>query len=314
VGPGWRRRRKPRRFGDLPEGAWGRIAKRSFDNFRSNGGTNLAAALTYRGVLSLFPAVLALVALLGVAGQYPQTYDAILAIARRVAPSSVVQSISGPVHGVITNKGGSAALLGAGLAGAIWAASGYIGAFSWAMNTVWEAERGRSWYRQWPFNVAVTLVLLVLGGAVLIALVLTGGFASSVGAQIGIGDDAIAIWKVARWPVMAAIVINLVAMLYYVTPNVRPPSLRWITPGAVVSLVAWTFLSAAFAIYVAHFGSYNKTYGTLGAAITFLVWLWFTNTTILIGAQIDAEIERERELAAGIDATERIQLPLRQSD
>src|SRR5438270_22028 len=198
--PGWRRRREPRRFGDLPEGAWGRIAKRAFDNFRSNGGTNLAAALTYRSVLSLFPALLALVALLGVVGQYPQTYD------------------------------------------------------------------------------------------------------------------AVEIWQVAKWPVMAAIVVNLVAILYYLTPNVRPPSLRWITPGAVVSLVAWIFLSAAFAAYVGHFGSYNKTYGTLGAAITFLVWLWFTNTTILIGAQIDAEMERERELAAGIDAEERIQLPLRQSE
>jgi len=256
----------------------------------------------------------ALVALLGVAGQYPQTYDAILSIARRVVPPSVVRSISGPVQGVITNKGGSAALLGVGLAGSIWAASGYIGAFSWAMNTVWEAERGRSWYRQWPFNVAVTLVLLVLGGAVLIGLVLTGRLASSVGTQLGIGSDALGIWQVAKWPVMAAIVINLVAILYYITPNVRPPSLRWITLGAVFSLVAWIALSAAFAIYLDNFGSYNKTYGTLGAAITFLVWLWFTNTAILIGAQIDAEIERERELAAGIDAVERIQLPLRQSD
>jgi membrane protein len=249
-----------------------------------------------------------------VLGQYPQTYDAILTIARRVVPSSVVQSISGPVQGVITNKGGSAALLGIGLAGTIWAASGYIGAFSWAMNTVWEAERGGSWYRQWPFNVAVTVVLLALGGAVLIGLVLSGGLASSVGTQLGIGHKAIEIWMVARWPVMAAIVINVVAILYYTTPNVRPPSLRWITPGAVLSLVAWIVLSAAFAVYLANFGSYNKTYGTLGAAITFLVWLWFTNTAILIGAQIDAEIERERELAAGIDAEERIQLPLRQSD
>jgi membrane protein len=292
----------------------GRIAKRSFDHFQSNGVTNLAAALTYRSVLSLAPALLALVALLGVVGQYPETYDAILKIVRRVAPPSVVQSISGPVQGVITNKGGSAALLGVGLVVAIWAASGYIGAFSWAMNTIWEAARGRSWYRQWPFNVAVTLVLLVLGGVVLIALVLTGGLASSVGTQLGIGHRAVEIWEVVRWPVMAAIVINVVAILYYVTPNVRPPSMRWITPGAVISLLAWIVLSAGFAYYVANFGSYNKTYGSLGAAITFLIWLWFTNIAILIGAQIDAEIERERELAAGIDAEERIQLPLRETD
>ena len=264
-------------------------------------------------MLSLFPALLVLVALLGVIGQYPQTYDAVLAVARRVVPASVVESISGPLQGVITNKGGAAALLGVGLVVTIWAASGYIGAFSWAMNIVWQAEHGRSWYRQWPFNVAVTVLLLIFAGAVQVALVLSGRLASSIGRQLGVGPDAISAWQVARWPVMAAIVINLVAALYYLTPNVRPPSLRWITPGAVLSLVAWLVFSAAFAAYLANFGSYNKTYGTLGAVITFLVWLWFTNIAIVVGAQIDAEIERERELAAGIDAHERIQLPIREN-
>jgi membrane protein len=219
-------RRKPRRFGDLPDGAWARITRRSWDRFGANGGTNLAGALTYRSVLSLFPALLVLAALLGVLGQYPQTYDAVLAVARRVVPASVVESISGPLQGVITNKGGAAALFGVGLAVTIWAASGYIGAFSWAMNIVWEAERGRSWYRQWPFNVAVTLLLLVFAGAVRIGLVLSGRLGSSVGRQLGVGPSAISAWQVARWPVMAAIVINLVAALYYLTPNVRPPSLR----------------------------------------------------------------------------------------
>ena len=306
-------RKEPRRFGDLPDGAWARIATRSWDRFAANGGTNLAGALTYRSVLSLFPALLVLVALLGVLGQYPQTYDAVLAVARRVVPASVVESISGPLQGVITNKGGAAALLGVGLVVTIWAASGYIGAFSWAMNIVWQAERGRPWYRQWPFNVAVTVLLLVFAGAVQIGLVLSGRLASSVGRQLSVGAGAISAWQVARWPVMAAVVINLVAALYYLTPNVRPPSLRWITPGAILSLVAWLIFSAAFSAYLANFGSYNKTYGTLGAIITFLVWLWFTNIAILVGAQIDAEIERERELAAGIDAHERIQLPARES-
>lgn len=305
-------RREPRRFRDLPDGAWGRIARRSWDRFGTNGGTNLAGALTYRSVLSLFPALLVLVALLGILGQYPQTYDAALAVARRIVPASVVESISGPLQGVIVNKGGAAALLGVGLAVTMWAASGYIGAFSWAMNIVWQAERGRSWYRQWPFNVAVTVLLLVFAGVVQIGLVLSGRLASSVGRQLGVGPDAISAWQVARWPVMAAIVINLVAALYYLTPNVRPPSLRWITPGAILSLLAWLVFSAAFAGYLANFGAYNKTYGTLGAVITFLIWLWFTNIAILAGAQIDAEIERERELAAGIDAHKRVQLPMRE--
>ena len=199
------RRTKPRRFGDLPDGAWARIARRSWDRFGANGGTNLAGALTYRSVLSLFPALLVLVALLGVLGQYPQSYDAVLAVARRVVPPSVVESLSGPLQGVITNKGGAAALLGVGLAVTIWAASGYIGAFSWAMNIVWQAEKSRSWYRQWPFNVAVTVVLLIFAGAVQIGLVLSGRLASSVGRQLGIGPDAISAWQVARWPVMAAV-------------------------------------------------------------------------------------------------------------
>jgi membrane protein len=155
-------RRKPRRFGDLPNGAWKRIARRTFDQYRADGITNLAAALTYRSVLSLFPGLIALVALLGLLGQYPQTFNAVLQIAGRIAPHSTVQTISGPVRQIITNKGGAGALLGVGLAGTVWAASGYVGTFSWAANVVWEARRGRSWYRQWPFNVAVTLVALVL--------------------------------------------------------------------------------------------------------------------------------------------------------
>ncbi|MBV9337304.1 MAG: YihY/virulence factor BrkB family protein, partial [Solirubrobacterales bacterium] len=156
------RRGKPRRFGDLPDGAWKRIAKRTFDQYRADGVTNLAAALTYRSVLSLFPGMIAFVALLGLVGEYPQTFNAVLQIAGSIAPQSTVQTISGPVRHVITNKGGAGALLGVGLVVTIWAASGYVGTFSWATNVMWEARRGRSWYRQWPFNLAVTLIALVL--------------------------------------------------------------------------------------------------------------------------------------------------------
>jgi membrane protein len=307
------RRRKPRRFGELPDGAWKRIAKRAFDQYRADGVTNLAAALTYRSVLSLFPAMIAFVALLGLVGQYPQTFNAVLQIAGSVAPQSTVQTISGPVRQVIMNKGGAGALLGLGLIATVWAASGYVGTFSWAANVMWEARRGRSWYRQWPFNVGVTLAALVLATLVLSALVLTGPVAKAVGNQLGVGSVALEIWGIAKWPAIVVVVTLMISGLYYIAPNVRPPSWRWLTPGAMLAVIAWVITSAAFGLYIANFNSYNKAYGTLGAIITFLIWLWLTNTAVLLGIELDSEIERERQLSVDQPgAADRIQLPLRQ--
>jgi membrane protein len=307
------RRRKPHRFGDLPGGAWKRIAKRTFDQYRADGVTNLAAALTYRSVLSLFPAMIAFVALLGVFGQYPQTFNAVLQIAGSLAPPSTVQTISGPVRHVITNKGGAGALLGVGLVVTVWAASGYVGTFSWAANVMWEARRGRSWYRQWPFNIAVTLVALVLATFVLSALVLTGPVAEAVGSQLGIGSIALKVWSIAKWPAIVVVVTLMISGLYYIAPNVRPPSWRWLTPGAMLAVIAWAITSAVFGLYLANFGSYNKAYGTLGAIVTFLIWVWLTNIAILLGIELDSEIERERQLIVDQPgAADRIQLPLRQ--
>jgi membrane protein len=275
--------------------------------------TNLAAALTYRSVLSVFPGLIALVALLGVLGQYPQTFNAVLRIVGGFAPPSTVATVSGPVRQIITHKGGAGALLGVGLAGTIWGASGYVGTFSWAANVIWEAPRGRSWYRQWPFNVATTLVALVLVTGVLLALVLTGPVASSVGSELGIGSTALQVWSIAKWPTIVVVVTLMISGLYYIAPNVRPPSWRWLTPGAALAVAVWALTSAGFGLYIAHFGSYNKTYGTLGAIVTFLIWVWLTNIAALLGIELDAEIERERQLS--IDqpgATTRIQLPLRQ--
>jgi membrane protein len=308
------RRDRPRRLGDLPSGAWGRIAKRTFDRFRSDSVTNLAAALTYRAILSLFPGLIALVALLGLVGQYPQTFDAVLKVVGRIAPPSTVQSISGPLQAVITNKGGAGALLGVGLAGAVWAASGYVGAFSWATNVIWEARRGRSWYRQWPFNIAVTVVGLVLLSFVLLVGVASGPIAEEIGRQLGIGPTAVTVWGIAKWPVAVAVVTALISGLFYIAPNVRQPAGKWLTPGVLFAVAAWALLSVGFGFYVAHFGSFDRTYGTLGAVVTFLVWVWWTNIAILLGVELDSEIERERQLTAGWpDAEEHIEMKLRQS-
>jgi membrane protein len=275
--------------------------------------TNLAAALTYRSVLSVFPGLVALVALLGVVGQYPETFNAVLRIVAGFAPASTVESVSGPVRQIITHKGGASALLGVGLAGMIWGASGYVGTFSWAANVIWEARRGRSWYRQWPFNVAVTLVALVLVTSVLLALVLTGPVASSVGRQLGIGSTALEAWGIAKWPAVVVVVSLMITGLYYIAPNVRPPNWRWLTPGAMLAVIVWALTSAAFGLYIANFGSYNKTYGTLGAIVTFLIWVWLTNVAALLGIELDSEIERERQLSSNQPgAATQIQLPLRQ--
>lgn len=309
-----RTRGKPRRFRDLPEGAWRRIARRTFDHYRSDGVSNLAAALTYRSVLSVFPGLIALVALLGVLGQYPRTFNAVLQIVGGFAPSSTVESVAGPVRQIIIHKGGAGALLGVGLAGAIWGASGYMGTFSWASNVIWEARRGRSWYRQWPFNLAVTLIALVLITLVLCALVLTGPIATAVGHQLGIGSTTLKIWSIAKWPAVVLTVTLMISTLYYIAPNVRPPSWRWLTPGAAFAVLVWAITTGLFGLYVANFGSYDKTYGTLGAIVTFLIWVWLTNIAMLLGIELDSEIERERQRAASpADHDISIQLPLRQT-
>jgi membrane protein len=309
------RRRKPQRFRDLPRGAWRRIARRTFDHYRSDGVTNLAAALTFRSVLSVFPALIALVALLGVLGQYPQTFNSALTIIEGFAPASTVQSVvATPLRAIITNKGGAGALLGVGLAGAIWGASGYVGTFSWACNVIWEARRGRSWYRQWPFNFAVTIVGLALMTLTLSALVLTGPVATSVGDELGIGSTTLRIWGIAKWPLILLVVAGLISVLYYFAPNVRPPSWRWLTPGASFAIVVWAIATALFGVYIAHFSSYDATYGSLGAIVSFLIWVWLTNIAMLLGIELDSEIERERQLTANpTDPDARIQLPLRQS-
>ncbi len=180
-------------------------------------------------------------------------------------------------------------------------------------DVLWEAKRGRSWYRRWPFNVAVTLVALVLVTAVLVALVLTGPVASSVGRQIGVGSTGLTIWSIAKWPAIVAVVTLMISGLYYIAPNVRPPSWRWLTPGAMLAVLTWAVTSLGFAVYLANFGSYNKIYGTLGAVVTFLIWVWLLNLAALLGIELDSEIERERQLALNqTGAAEHIQLPLRQ--
>jgi membrane protein len=297
---------------DLPAHGWWATLKRTASEFRDDNLTDWAAALTYYAVLSLFPALLVLVALLGLFGQYPQTSNALLDIVGKLGPASAVDTVRGPIEGVVQAKGGAGALLGVGLIGAVWSASGYLGAFFRASNAIYEIEEGRPFWKLRPLQLAMTVVMTLLLALVAIAIVVTGPLASAVGDVIGLGSTAVTLWNWLKWPVMVVVILSMIAALYYAAPNVRQPGFRWISPGSLVALLVWAVASVLFGLYVSQFGSYNKTYGTLGGVIIFLVWLWISNLALLFGIEFNAELERSRELAAGKrEAADVIQLPPR---
>ncbi|CAN5398398.1 YihY/virulence factor BrkB family protein [soil metagenome] len=295
---------------DLKKQSWFYILKKALREFSDDGCTDIAAALTYYAVLALFPALIALVSLLGVFGQGEKTVNSLLEIVDQVGPASAVDSLRPTIEQMSQAQGAGVALI-LGLLGALWSASGYVGAFSRAMNRVYEIDEGRPIWKLRPVTLLVTVISVVLVALAAVILVVTGPVAEAVGDVIGLGSTAITVWNIAKWPVLLVIVILVVALLYYATPNVKQPKFRWISVGAVFAIVVWLLASVAFAFYVATFSSYNKTYGSLAGIIVFLLWLWLTNLALLVGAELDAEIERGRQLQAGMAAEETIQLPPR---
>jgi membrane protein len=292
-------------------GLWATL-KRTVAEFRADNLSDWAAALTYYAVLSLFPMLIVLIALLGLFGQYPKTSDSLLAIIGQVGPHSAVDTFRGPIEGVIKAKGGAGALLGIGLLGAVWSASGYTGAFFRAANVVYETREGRPFWKLRPLQILVTIVMTVLLALVAISIVVTGPLAHAVGSAIGLGSSTVTLWNWLKWPILLVVVAGMIAGLYYIAPNVKQPSLCWVTPGGFVALVTWAVASALFALYATRFGSYNKTYGSLGGVIIFLIWLWVSNLALLFGLEFDAELERSRELKWGNQqARHQIQLPPR---
>ncbi|WP_439028841.1 YihY/virulence factor BrkB family protein [Gordonia terrae] len=302
--------RKPDSPTDLTKPSMWFVLRKTAREFSRDQCTDLAAALTYYSVLSLFPALLALVSLLGVFGQGEKTTDAVLKMIDDVGPSSAVDTLRGPVEQLVSAPSAGFALV-LGLAGALWSASGYVGAFGRAMNRMYEIDEGRPVWKLRPLMLLVTFVALVLAAAVALMLAVSGPIAQSIGDAIGLGDSALTVWNIVRWPVVLIFVILIVAILYWATPNVRQPKFRWISAGAVLAIVTWIVASAAFALYVSNFGNYNKTYGALAGVIVFLLWLWLTNLALLFGAEFDSELERGRQLQAGMPAEEHLQLPPR---
>src|SRR2546421_3138645 len=304
--------RAPESPTQLGRRSWWRVMKRTVSEFQSDNLSDWAAALTYYAVLALFPMLIVLVALLGLVGQ-GNTIDTLIGSLDRAGLSGVAKSIDRPLHNVVMHKGGAGALLGFALLGSLWSASGYVGAFMRAANAIYDVEEGRPFWKRRPLQVVLTLGMVLLLALVSLALVLTGALAVAVGDAIGVGRNAVKAWNIAKWPGLLIVVMTMFALLYYIAPNVRQPRFRWVTPGGILGVMLWVAASAGFGIYIANLGSYDRTYGTLASVIVFLVWLWITNLALLLGAEFDAELERARELAAGLPAEDRLQLPPREA-
>ncbi|MEJ5914343.1 YihY/virulence factor BrkB family protein [Pseudokineococcus sp. 1T1Z-3] len=305
--------RKPDDPGDLTKPTAGYILKRTVREFGRDEVTELAAGLVFRTVLALFPAIIALVSLLGIVGQSDAVITAIEEVTSQVGTPEQASGLVDTVEGFVENQSSAGLGLGLviGLLGALWTASGYVMAFSKAVNKVYDVAEGRPTWKLRPLMLAWTLVLLVLLALGVVIIGVTGPVAQAVGDVIGLGGVAVTVWSIAKWPVLLVVVVVTVALLYTATPNLQQPKFRWVSPGAVVAIVVWFLGSAAFGVYLAFAGSYDETYGALAGVIIALLWLWITNIALLFGAELDAELERGRELQAGIRAEESIQLPPR---
>jgi membrane protein len=296
---------------ELTRPSWLYVLRKTAREFSRDQCTDLAAALTYYAVLALFPALIALLSLVGLVGQGPSTVKTITDVLSQVGAGSIADTLSRPLQDISNAPSKAGIALVIGLLTALWSASGYVGSFGRAMNRMYEIEEGRPVWKLRPVQLLVTLVSVVLAALVAIALVVTGPAAQAVGDAVGLGSTAVLVFSIVKWPLMLVVVIAIVALLYYATPNVKQPHFRWISVGAAVAIVVWIVASAAFGLYVATFASYDKTYGSLAGIVVFLLWLWLTNLALLFGAELDCELERGRELQAGLPAEDLLQLPPR---
>jgi membrane protein len=281
-----------------------RVSKRSVVSFYDDQGTHHAAALTYYALMSLFPTLLLAVSLLGLLGEFPDTYNAIISHLRRVVPAITLAPLDAAVRAALKSKGTAAAGLVIAILTALYGATGYLEAARRALNVVFEAPRGRSFVRRKLTDIASTFVLMAL---VLTTLVLM--FAGGSVARHVLGGEAASVWRIARWPGALASALLVFSFIYHVTPDVRRPAFRGITPGALAGVALWLAASAAFSDYLANFKSLNVTYGSFAAAIILLVWLWLTNVALLFGAEVNAEIERAKELADGVPEPDTLNVP-----
>jgi membrane protein len=301
--------RKPDSPTEIDKPSWKYVLRKTMREFGSDQCTDIAASLTYYAVLSLFPALIAIISLLGVFGQGQSTVDAVIEVVKPLAPDAV--GLLQPVIEGFVNSPAAGFALVSGIVLAIWSASGYVGAFSRAMNRIYEIPEGRPFWKLKPTQLAVTVIGIVILLVCALIIAISGPITEAIGEALGLGETVQLVWSIAKWPVLALLLILLLGILYYATPNAKQPKFRWMSMGAALALLVLVVASVAFAFYVTTFSNYAKSYGSLAGVVVFLLWLWIANLALLFGAEFDAELERGRQLQAGIAAEETIQLPAR---
>ncbi|MFG2988985.1 YihY/virulence factor BrkB family protein [Streptomyces sp. NPDC048257] len=303
AGPGSQvEERAPDQPTELPKRSWKAVLRGTMKEFKDDELADRAAGLTYYGLLALFPALLVLVSLLGIAGK--STTKEVLDNLQKLTPGSARDVVTDAVRQLQGNAGVGSVVAVVGLLVAVWSASGYIAAFIRTANAVYDVPEGRPVWKVLPLRLALTVTLMILACASALIVVFTGSLAREAGSALGIGDTALTVWSIAKWPVLLLLVTMMIALLYWAAPNAKGRGFNWVTPGSFLALLLWMVASAGFAFYVANFGSYNKTYGTLAGVIVFLVWLWITNLAILLGLEFDAEMVRQRAVAGGMPQDE----------
>jgi len=302
--------RKPDSPGEVAKPSWKYALRKTAREFTADQCTDLAAALTYYAVLSIFPAMIAIISLLGVVGQGERSTDTVLSLINQVAPGGTADVLRGPLEQFSSSPAAGFALV-FGILLAIWSASGYVGAFSRAMNRIYEIEEGRPFWKLRPVQLGVTIVSILLILIMVVILIVSGPVTDAVGSALGLGETVQIVWSIVKWPILALAAVLIIAILYYATPNAKQPKFRWISMGALVALVTLVIASFLFGLYVTNFSNYDRTYGSLAGVVIFLLWLWIANLALLFGGEFDAELERGRQLQAGIAAEEDIQLPPR---
>jgi membrane protein len=298
----------------LSQDAWAKTLKRTVTEFRDDKLNHWGAALTFYAVLSVFPALLVLVSLVGLFADPERITKVLTDTVTQLGPETAAKTFEGPITSITAHRGAAGVIaLASGLA-ALWAASGYVSAFTDACNVIYEVDEGRPFWKRKPLEVLVTFMVILIATVVALGLVLTGPLVGALGGALGISDSVLTLWRYAKWPAMVVLVLLVFGILYYATPNARVRGVGWVTPGAVLALVVWIAASLMFALYASHFSSYDKTYGSLAGVVVFLVWFWITNMAILLGAELNAEIERAHELREGVPGAEReLQLAERES-
>ncbi len=302
--------RKPDSPTDLKKPSWLYILRKVLREYGADQCTDLAATLTYYGTLAVFPAMLAFVSILGLFTNPRKVSTTLLQLLQGVLPSSTLDAVRGAIENLVQTPAAGVGLV-IGIVGALWSASGYVGAFARAMNRIYNVQEGRPVWKLRPTTLLVTTIAIVAAVVAAVLIAVSGPVARQLGDLIGLGEGAVLAWNIVKWPILVAIAIVVLAVLYYATPNVKQPKFRWMSLGSLVALIVLGVASTGFAFYAANFTHYNATYGAIGGVIVFLLWFWIANNALLFGAELDAELERGRELQAGMAAEEEIQLPPR---